>query len=136
MSALVPQNTPTPNSYSSAETPITNPIDTDITKIQGILQANGDKDFVKRIINPKDYGDIDIGNGQHGTHLMAWDDSDGKNVVYPLIVNTGGKLKKLDAESAYKYAMKNNEYLQFDTPQEAEWFSTNYKKVWGNQDNR
>jgi hypothetical protein len=102
--------------------------------IAGILNANKDKNFVQRILTPdtspvlQDYA----GPGTHGTHLMSSGEFEGKGIAYPEIVQMpDGSLKRLDRMEAMDYAIKNNQYIQFDTPEEAEWFGKNYKSVWG-----
>ena len=40
---------------------------------------------------------------------------------------------ELAPDVAMKNAMLSKQYIPFDTEKEAEWFSKNYKKVWGQQ---
>ena len=99
--------------------------------VEGILRSNKGKNFVDRIINYDKSPTLDLGKGKVGTHLMAWGEVDGKFVVYPTIVQEkGGELKKLEQKEAHDYAMQNNEFIKFDTSEQADWFSKNYKAVW------
>jgi hypothetical protein len=61
------------------------------------------------------------------THWMSHDPESKR--VFPQIVMVDGKLKDM-GEDAYDYADKTGEYIQFDTPEEAEWFAANgYKNA-------
>jgi hypothetical protein len=75
------------------------------------------------------------------THKMSYSsvDMDGqkKFVAYPEVIydTKEKKLNYLDREmygkQALDYALKNKEYLAFDTEEEASWFSDNgYKLAW------
>lgn len=103
----------------------------EVKKIQSILEDNKDKNFVKRILDPDKFPTLDLGDGQHATHLMAWGETDGKNIVYPTVIQgEDGKLKQLGDDEAFDYALKSGEFIEFKTPKEADEFSKNYKKVW------
>lgn len=105
----------------------------DKIKIQSILEAHKDKDFVRRILDPENSPSIDLGKGFTGTHLMAadWDAESDRWLVYPTIVRIDGKLEKLEANEAFHHAKATGEYIDFaDRKQEAIEFSKNYKKVW------
>ena len=106
----------------------------DVQKITEILQNNAGLNFVQRLmkpdINPLLY--MPEGPGDHGTHLMSSAEVNGKNIVYPEIVQgPDGNLKRLSREEAWKHAIDTGEHITFDTPEEAKWFGENYKKVWG-----
>jgi len=97
--------------------------------IAQILLMNKDKNFVKRILNFPIFPVLDNGDGSISTHSMAWGEADGKYFVYPTVVQGGdGKLRRLSGRDAWDYAIKNNEYIQFDTKESADWFARNYKK--------
>jgi len=100
--------------------------------IEKILDANKDKNFVDRILNKDNYPSIDNGDGTSSTHKMAWGEADGKYFVYPTIVQDKDtkELKQLDPDAAFRYAMNNKEFVEFDNPEDAEQFSTEYKSVW------
>ncbi len=99
-----------------------------------ILLAHKDKQFVQRIINPGSYPTLDLGDGKMATHQMEWgevDTPDGKRyVVYPRVSMQGRKLVDL-GDKAWAYAMKNKDFIEFDSPAKAAWFSRKYKMVWG-----
>ncbi len=105
----------------------------DSARVAPILQANANKNFVQRILNPKAYPVLPLNNGDYATHRMAWGETDGKYVAYPTVIYESNtkQLKQLEDDEAFKYAMRNNEYIPFKTSQEADWFSQNYKAVWG-----
>lgn len=106
-------------------------------RLLAILQGNQDKNFIQRILKPDLYPLLDEWNGPgtFGSHLMSSAEVNGKNIAYPNIVQHPGEwnLKMFDPKGteAIDYALKNNEYLQFNTPEEALWFGKNYKKLWG-----
>jgi hypothetical protein len=61
------------------------------------------------------------------THWMSHDPKSMR--VFPQIAMVDGKLQDL-GERAYDYADKTGEYIQFETPEEAEWFAANgYKSA-------
>jgi hypothetical protein len=94
-----------------------------------ILENNTDKDFVQRILKPNESPVMDLGDGKIATHKMAWEHQDGKYYAFPTIQRQGkGLVDK--GKNAFFDSMNNGEFIEFDTPGEAEWFSKNYKKVW------
>jgi hypothetical protein len=117
----------------------------DITeRIGKILDANRGKDFVERIINPWDSPTIPYGDGQRASHQMSWGEGDlnddrntdknspgYKYYVYPNIMrDEGGEDLEDYSDNAWDEAYKRGEYIQFDTAEEANWFSQQYKQVW------
>ena len=90
----------------------------------GILDKHKNKNFVKRMFdNTKS---IDKGNGDSATHLMSYTEHKGKYIMFPMIVEIDGKLKEFDEDKwkdAVDYALKNNEYIEFDNEKEAADFS-------------
>ena len=108
----------------------------DERKAGNILRANRQKNFVKRILEPKKYPVIKNykGSGMGASHQMSWGETDTKQGrkyhVFPNIVqDKTGQLKDLGKQS-YKYALDNKEAIQFNTAKEADWFSRKYKSVW------
>jgi hypothetical protein len=99
-----------------------------------LLQKNQDKNFVQRIMKP-DTSPVLMdwnGPGTWGTHAMASGNVDGQAIAYPTIVDLlDGKLTKLNTQDAVRHAIKTNEFIPFDSDEEALWFGKNYKKVWG-----
>ena len=101
-------------------------------QIDSVLNANKGLNFVQRIRNPSER--LDLGNGEYATHRMAYDP--GTKRAYPTVVKQGNKLVQLDGDAAWDYADKTGEFIQFNTPQDAERFANNgYKIVWNNPDN-
>jgi hypothetical protein len=106
-------------------------------KALAILMANKDKNFVQRALYPDQSPSYDDGQGFHGSHYMGWTTVEdgplaGKHIVYPNIVqrtpNRG--LEMLKGADAVRYALKSGEYIPFDDPKEADWFSEFYKSIW------
>ena len=98
-----------------------------------ILEANKSKSFVQRILDPNKVKPLNLGGGSIATHKMAWTEADGKYRVYPTVLWDGKKLFDYGQEGAYDQVLKSGNYIDFDNPQDADWFSKNYKVVWGNR---
>ena len=104
--------------------------------VDNIISKNASKNFVKRIIDPS--LKLDLGNGDYATHKMSYAEVDGKFIVYPNVVQKKGSnsLVELNGRDAIKYALDNNEYVDFDNEEDASKFAeSGYKIVWGNADN-
>jgi N12 class adenine-specific DNA methylase/DNA-directed RNA polymerase specialized sigma subunit len=97
--------------------------------LDAVLKTNNQKNFVKRILDP-DRKELDLGDGQTGTHLMENAEVDGRFISYPTIVEKNGKLVQLSSEEAIKHAKRTGEFIEFDDPKDAEYFSKNYKRAW------
>lgn len=99
-----------------------------------LLQQHRDKNFVQRLLHPKDYpvmqNVVTKGGVGTGTHLMSSAEVEGKNIAYPEIVQDPKtkELKRLRRKEAVDYAVKTGEYIPFDTQEEAKDFGANYKK--------
>lgn len=108
----------------------------EVDKIRAVLEANKEKDFVKRVLDPENSPSMDLGKGWTGTHLMAADvDEDGNWMVYPTIVRIDGELKKMEVNEAMLHAKASGEYIDFAGDKDAAIaFSKNYKKVWDEED--
>lgn len=104
----------------------------DIERANNILNQYKQFNFVDRVLNREKYPFIDYGDGNYATHKMAWGEGNGKYYVYPTIVYNKNKnaLTELEPKMAAQYARTSGEFIPFDTPEEAEWFSKNYKSVW------
>lgn len=100
-------------------------------KVMTILAANKKKSFVDRILHPNKYPRLDLGNGDYATHQMAWTTAGNKYRVYPTVLWTGKELKQFKPDEAYQQVLKTGNYIDFDTPEEADWFSQRYKAAWG-----
>lgn len=118
----------------------------DIDRIAKILAKNENKNFVKRIMNPKVYPVLRNANGTVSTHSMATAEVDGKHIAYPTVIQDTktGRLKRMRGyeekgemykesagNNAVDHALQTGEYIEFDKPDDANWFATNYKKIWG-----
>lgn len=106
----------------------------ELRRVKAILAQNAGKNFVDRIVNRDKYPSIDNGDGTHSTHLMAWTEADGAYRVFPTILfdkKTGKLIKRDNMRAAYDNAVRMGEYIDFNSPDEAEWFSQRYKSVWG-----
>ena len=105
--------------------------ESEFTQMYQILQANTDKPFVDRILNADKYPSLDLGDGRTATHKMAWGEADDKYYVFPTIFYDGEELKEYDPDSAFRQAIKTNDYIEFNSPEEADLFSRRYKALWG-----
>ena len=95
-----------------------------------ILENNADKDFVQRILKPQESPSLPLEGGKIGTHKMAWEQHGDGWIAYPTIMRDGKGLKDFGKDAMMK-AVNEGEYIGFKTPGEAEWFSKNYKSIWG-----
>ena len=100
-----------------------------------ILKANAHVPFVDRILNADKYPVINNVDGTVSTHRMEWSNDDEGYHVYPTIgydvdSNTLKDYRDTSGHSwdAWKTAKQNKDYLTFKTAQEAEQFTTQYKK--------
>ena len=102
--------------------------------VMSILKANENKTFVKRILNKDAYPRLDLGGGQYASHKMSWGEIDTPNgkkyVVFPTVLYDGQKLVDY-GDRAFDQVMKTGNYIEFDEPNKADWFSKRYKTVWG-----
>ncbi len=106
-------------------------------KIMETLNANKDKSFVQRILNPSQYPTLDLGNGNSATHRMAWTEAGGKYYVYPtVLLNDKGTLTDYGPDKAWDHVKQTGNVIEFPTADDADWFSTRYKAAWGAQKNR
>ena len=105
-------------------------------QLMATLKANAGKSFVQRILRPDDFPTLDLGNGSHATHRMAWGElGPGKYVVYPtVLMQEGGKLHDY-GNAAWEHAQRSGNYIEFDSPAKADWFSRMYKGAWGGKMN-
>lgn len=111
------------------------PADTARRKVQRVLRANMDKDFVQRISDNKTAPAIINPDGSESTHEMATAEAEGMHYVYPTIMrDERGILKRYhdpaDKFAAFREATKRGEAIGFKTQKEAEWFEKNWKRTW------
>jgi hypothetical protein len=100
--------------------------------VSKLLALHSDKNFVKRILNAKDYPDMPTpeGYGPKGhtsTHLMATAEVDGKSIMFPMISYDEKKKSLYMPKDPVREALDKGDFIEFSKPEEAEWFSKNYK---------
>jgi len=102
----------------------------DLQEIQKILQRNESKPFVKRILYPQKYPRLKIDN-REATHLMTWMEvGKGRYVVFPTILYEKGKLVRYSPREAWEKVRKSGNFITFQDPRRAAWFSKSYKRYW------
>ena len=101
--------------------------------VLGILKKNESKDFVQRILSPDKYPALENEDGTRSTQLMASGEVDDKFIVYPTIFYNSEKKELYKPEDPVGEALKTNNYIQFKTAEEADWFSKNYKLAMPNK---
>ena len=73
---------------------------------------------------------IDLGNGERGTHRLSYGEVDGRTIVYPEIFEGEDGELIFDPKNAVKHALDNKDFLEM-SPEEAELFTAdNYKQGW------
>lgn len=84
--------------------------------------------FVQRMTEPLKY--LDLGNGDHATHIIVWDtDDQNQAYVYPTVMeDKEGNLYDYK-DAAPLVARERGDYLIM-SPEEAELFTTQYKQGW------
>jgi len=106
--------------------------------VREILELNKDKPFVQRILAQKTdrssnsapsipAGKDAKGRAMTATHKMGWNSDNRGHHVRPSVYMENGKLKE---DPTGRAAMKSGNFITFKTPEEADWFSKNYKRVW------
>lgn len=105
-------------------------IKVDKNKLYSILSNNADKDFVRRIILPDHYPKLKNKDGTYSTHSMTWGQFGDKYRVFPTVSFDGDKLKRFKPRDAWKKAEETGDFIEFDTAEEADQFSKEYKKYW------
>lgn len=112
------------------------PVSTDeYQRLMAILKTNASKSFVQRILRPDEFPTLDLGNGSHATHRMEWAEADGKYVVYPRVLLQEGRKLHDYGDNAWDHARQSGNFIEFNTPQDADWFSKRYKGAWGGKMN-
>lgn len=105
-------------------------------RLMDILNANAGKTFVQRILKPDNFPVMDDGRGGIATHRMAWTElPNGRAAAFPTVLYDGKGLKDY-GRGAWDQAQKSGNVIEFDSPDEASWFSENYKGAWGGQMNK
>lgn len=105
----------------------------DSDRILQILNANNSKRFIKRILQPfgAPVAIDDEDPSRVMTHKMSWGDSDGKYYVFPSVMEDlkTGELVNY-GKDAFIEALRRRDFIKFDNPEDADWFSRNYKTYW------
>ena len=98
--------------------------------VRSVVDANKGKAFVDRIIDPSSYKPITNEDGSLSTHSMAWGEANGKFRVFPTVIRYGNGLKRFEGKDAWRLAIKLGNFIEFDTAEEADRFSKEYKTYW------
>ena len=99
-------------------------------KIPNFIKRIVDEPYVRTIyfINPK------TGKKEWGSHFITSSNFMGKEIIYPLIQQTeDGGLQFFDQEEALGRALKNEDYLIADSPEDAEIFGRYYKQFFNDK---
>ncbi len=102
----------------------------ELKRIKEILDQNKHKGFVKRILEPEKFPTLELGNGRHASHMMAWSKVGDKFIVYPTVLYDGKKLQQYSPDIAIRHVLETGNFIEFDNPKDADWFSKRYKQVW------
>jgi len=103
---------------------IENPLETEAQRMAQAIPTPANKNFVRRYLNPDAFPVIRNPDGSVSTHRMASAETDGRYVAYPTIVqDSSGRLQELGEDEAFRYAMANNEFLQFPTERAAQAYA-------------
>lgn len=90
------------------------------------IMNNSSPEFLERLRN-NDKRSIKNSDGTYSTHVLGSAD----NIVFPQIQDVNGVLvdyRSMPWESAMRYAIKNNDYIEFPTEGDARYFAEHYKK--------
>ena len=98
--------------------------------VRSVVDGNKGKDFVDRIIDPSTHKPITNEDGSLSTHSMAWGEANGKFRVFPTVMKYGNGLKRFESDAAWRLATELGNYIEFDTKEEADRFSREYKTYW------
>ena len=108
--------------------------DRELSHISRILLENKSKRFVDRILRRSEYPTLDLGDGNYATHKMSWMEDGGKFRVFPTVVeDEKGGLMEMEPRKAYERALYSDDFIEFPSGEEADWFSKNYKMIWGDR---
>ena len=101
------------------------------------IANNSNAPFMKRILTndrrsipePQKYWKNGQNSGLRSTHILSYGEKDGKTYVFPEVQEENGELKWFDWPQNLNRAIQNGDYLEM-SPEEAEWFTTNYKSYY------
>jgi hypothetical protein len=101
-------------------------------RLMAVLKANAGKSFVQRILRPSEFPTMDSGDGGIATHRMAWGQTGpNKYVVHPTVLMTDQGGLHDYGDKAWEHAHRSGNFIEFDNPQDAEFFANRYKGAWG-----
>jgi hypothetical protein len=101
--------------------------------VDSIIDSYRGLNFVDRIARPEMYPTLPIDDQTIATHMMMWGEKeDGTPIVYPSVVfdPKTKKLKKLEPDEAFDWAMESGEFIPFSNTNAADTFSREYKRHW------
>ena len=101
-------------------------------KIRKTIEENKEKGFVQRILRPEQYPKLQNKDGSFSTHSMSWGNIDGKNIVFPTVLydKDNNVLRRYTPREAIDHSLKTGNFIEFKTPEEADYFSKEYKQAW------
>jgi hypothetical protein len=114
----------------------------DLTKeyINSILDNYAHLNFVDRIRNPENYPKgLELTQGSVSAHKMTTFNVDGQHLIAPRIIydkENNSLMDLKDPNATIEHALKNGEYIPFNSKEDALWFSKNYKKMNENTDTK
>jgi hypothetical protein len=123
--------------WQSADNVVSAPNQTPVVElaqdpIAAKLAQHAEKPFVQRILRPDSYDPLVLSGGDTASHMMAYSEVDGRHVVYPTVIQgESGELRKFPFDTALDMALKSGNFIDFDTAEEADFFSKNYKRYFG-----
>jgi hypothetical protein len=102
--------------------------------IEETLNQNARVPFVKRILFPDRSPVVPDPEDPTGkrvmTHKMSWSEADGNVYAYPsVMVDETGVLRDY-GDAAFDEALRRRDFIRFDSPEQADWFTKNYKTYW------
>lgn len=101
----------------------------DTKQLINLLEANSNKNFVRRILTSGISPVLVNGDGTISTHSMASAEIDGKNIVFPTVIQApNGGLLRLSMDAALEHAIKSKEFIGFKTAEEANSFASGQYK--------
>ena len=103
---------------------------------KSIFQQYGNVPFMQRLTNRYIFPLIDNPDKSVSSHKMSWGQFGDKYYAYPSVDYFNGKLTDFtippwDNNFAFDLALQNNNFIPFNTPEEADFFTKNYKNYLG-----
>ena len=95
-------------------------------EIARIIAENKDKPMVQRLLHRFVYPVRPNDDGSMSTHLMSQMD----NFAYPNLQMENGEFVERSGQEALVQALRNNNAIEFGSPDEAIDFSKSYKRIW------